>query len=130
MVIFLIMALLPGIDFSFRFKALFFILIARLITAGIFAIAYKNNNKTKKNTRVPQKADMKKKMSQQDSIAMADMAFRRMPEKVCSAMESNGEVDVSFHMLADYGQGQHAFLGGAFNQDGMTSLRNRTLRSH
>ena len=32
-------------------------------------------------------------------------------------MESNGEVDVSFHMLADYGQGQHAFLGGAFNQD-------------
>ena len=27
LVIFLIMALLPGIDFSFRFKALFFILI-------------------------------------------------------------------------------------------------------
>lgn len=48
LVIFLIMALLPGIDFSFRFKALFFILIIRLITAGIFAIAYKNNNKTKK----------------------------------------------------------------------------------
>ncbi len=56
------------------------------------------------------------------SIAMADMAFRRMPEKVCSAMESNGEVDQSFHMLLDYGQGQHAFAGGAFNQDGNTEV--------
>ena len=56
------------------------------------------------------------------AIAMADMVFPRMPEKLYSAMESNGEVDVSFHMLADYGQGQHAFLGGAFNQDGNTEV--------
>lgn len=51
------------------------------------------------------------------SLAMADMVFGRMPVKCHSAMESNGEVDQSFHMLLDYGQGQHAFVGGAFNQD-------------
>ena len=56
------------------------------------------------------------------SLAMADMVFGRMPEKSWSAMESNGEVDRSFHMLLDYGDGQHAFVGGAFNQDGNTEV--------
>ena len=56
------------------------------------------------------------------SLAMADMAFGRMPVKSYSAMESNGEVDQSFHMLLDYGDGQHAFVGGAFNQDGNTEV--------
>ena len=56
------------------------------------------------------------------SLAMADMVFGRMPEKTFSAMESNGEVDQSFHMLLDYGDGQHAFVGGAFNQDGNTQV--------
>lgn len=56
------------------------------------------------------------------SLAMADMVFGRMPVKSHSAMESNGEVDKSFHMLLDYGDGQHAFVGGAFNQDGNTQV--------
>ena len=56
------------------------------------------------------------------SLAMADMVFGRMPVKSYSAMESNGEVDKSFHMLLDYGDGQHAFVGGAFNQDGNTQV--------
>ena len=56
------------------------------------------------------------------SLAMADMVFGRMPERHYSAMESNGEVDKSFHMLLDYGDGQHAFVGGAFNQDGNTEV--------
>ena len=56
------------------------------------------------------------------ALAMADMAFGRMPEKTYSAMDSNGEVDQAFHMLLDYGDGQHAFVGGAFNQDGNTEL--------
>jgi dihydrodiol dehydrogenase / D-xylose 1-dehydrogenase (NADP) len=56
------------------------------------------------------------------SLAMADMVFGRMPVHSFSAMESNGEVDQSFHMLLDYGDGQHAFVGGAFNQDGNTEL--------
>lgn len=56
------------------------------------------------------------------SLAMADMVFGRMPEQSYSAMESNGEVDQSFHMLLDYGDGQHAFVGGAFNQDGNTEV--------
>ena len=51
------------------------------------------------------------------SIAMADMAFARMPVHAYSAMDFNGEVDRAFHMLLDYGEGRHAFLGGAFNQD-------------
>ena len=56
------------------------------------------------------------------SLAMADMVFGRMPVHSFSAMESNGEVDQSFHMLLDYGDGQHAFVGGAFNQDGNTEV--------
>lgn len=56
------------------------------------------------------------------SIAMADMVFPRMPEKMFTAMDSNGEVDKAFHMLLDYGEGRHAFLGGAFNQDADTTV--------
>lgn len=48
LVIFLIMAFLPGIDFSFRFRALLTVLVLRLIVAGIFALAYRSNEKTKK----------------------------------------------------------------------------------
>ena len=51
------------------------------------------------------------------SIAMADMVFPQMPEKMFTAMDSNGEVDQSFRMLLDYGEGQMALVGGAFNQD-------------
>lgn len=51
------------------------------------------------------------------SVAMADMAFPRVPERILSAMDSNGEVDQSFRMLLDYGEGQMALVGGAFNQD-------------
>ncbi len=56
------------------------------------------------------------------SIAMADMVFPQMPEKMFTAMDSNGEVDKAFHMLLDYGEGRHAFLGGAFNQDADTTV--------
>ena len=48
LVIFLIMAFLPGIDFSFRFRALLTVLVLRLIVAGIFMLAYRSNEKTKK----------------------------------------------------------------------------------
>ena len=51
------------------------------------------------------------------SVAMADMVFPQMPEQVLSVMRSNGEVDQSFRMLMDYGEGQVALVGGAFNQD-------------
>ena len=47
-VLFLLMALLPGVDFGFRFKMLFMILILRLIVAGIFALINRKNDKTKK----------------------------------------------------------------------------------
>ena len=56
------------------------------------------------------------------ALAMADMVFGRLPEKSFSAMDSNGEVDQAFHMLLDYGEGRHAFLGGAFNQDADTTV--------
>lgn len=49
------------------------------------------------------------------SLAMADMVFHKKPDNVSSVMKSNGEVDESFHMLMDYGEGKAAFLGGAFN---------------
>lgn len=50
------------------------------------------------------------------SLGMAYMVFPEGPEAVYSTMKSNGEVDESFHMLLDYGDGKAAFLGGAFNQ--------------
>ena len=52
------------------------------------------------------------------ALAMAQMVFPEMPEKVYTTMKSNGEVDESFHMLASYGEGRAAFLSGAFNQVG------------
>lgn len=51
------------------------------------------------------------------SIAMADMVFPKMPVRSLTAMDSNGEVDKSFRLLLDYGEGQVALVGGAFNQD-------------
>ena len=48
LVIFLVMVFLPGIDLGFRFKALFTILIIRLVTAGLFALIYRKNDKRKK----------------------------------------------------------------------------------
>ena len=51
-VIFLVMVLLPGIDLGFRFKALFTVLVLRLITAGLFTLAYRRNDKTKKKSAI------------------------------------------------------------------------------
>lgn len=48
LVIFLVMVFLPGIDLGFRFKALFTVLILRLLTAGLFALLYRKNDKIKK----------------------------------------------------------------------------------
>lgn len=50
------------------------------------------------------------------ALAMAYMAFSEGPQKVHTVMKSNGEVDESFHMLLEYGDGKAAFLSGAFNQ--------------
>ncbi len=47
-VIYLIMMVLPGIDFSFRFKGLFILLIIRLIVSGIVFLASRKNEKNKK----------------------------------------------------------------------------------
>lgn len=54
------------------------------------------------------------------SVAMADLAFQRPPVRAFSAMRSNGEVDQAFRLLLDYGEGQMALLGGAFDQDSDT----------
>ncbi|WP_026527657.1 alpha/beta hydrolase family protein [Butyrivibrio sp. VCD2006] len=49
LLIYLAMILLPGIDFSFRFKGLFIILIIRIVVAGIIALlTRKNENKKSK----------------------------------------------------------------------------------
>lgn len=50
------------------------------------------------------------------SLAMAFMVFPEGPKDIYSVMKSNGEVDESFHMLADYGEGKAAFLSGTFNR--------------
>lgn len=50
------------------------------------------------------------------SLAMAFMVFPQEPENIYSTMKSNGEVDESFHMLLEYGEGKAAFVSGAFNQ--------------
>lgn len=52
------------------------------------------------------------------SLAMAFMVFPEEPQKVYHTMKSNGEVDEAFRMLLDYGDGNAAFVGGAFNQIG------------
>lgn len=50
------------------------------------------------------------------SLAMAYLVFPEGPEKVCSNMKFNGEVDESFQMLLTYSEGRTALLSGAFNQ--------------
>ncbi len=50
------------------------------------------------------------------SLAMANLAFPGRTESICSIMRSNGEVDSSFRMLLDYGDGKSALVGGAFDQ--------------
>lgn len=50
--IYLVMILLPGIDFSFRFKGLFFILIIRSIVAAILALINRRNEKNKKKVAI------------------------------------------------------------------------------
>ena len=51
------------------------------------------------------------------SLGVANMVFPGAPEKVMSAMHSNGEVDDACRLLLDYGNGRTAFAGGAFNQN-------------
>lgn len=50
------------------------------------------------------------------SLAMADMVFGRMPQKVVSTMTSNGQVDCASQLLLDYGDGQTAIISGAFDR--------------
>lgn len=52
LVLFLLMVFLPGIDLGFRFKALFTILVIRLAVAGLFAVLYRKNDKTKKRSAI------------------------------------------------------------------------------
>ena len=54
------------------------------------------------------------------SLAMAGLAFPEVPERIFTAVKTNGEVDHCFRMLADYGEGRTALLGGAFDQAGET----------
>ena len=46
--IYLVMMILPGIDFSFRFKGLFFVLLIRIFIGGFFFLVYRNSEKRKK----------------------------------------------------------------------------------
>jgi dienelactone hydrolase len=50
--IYLVMIILPGIDFSFRFKGLFFILFIRSLVAGILALINRKNEKIKKKVPI------------------------------------------------------------------------------
>lgn len=50
------------------------------------------------------------------SLAMAYMVFPGKIQNVYSTMKSNGEVDESFRMLLEYGEGETAVVGGSFNQ--------------
>ena len=51
------------------------------------------------------------------SLAVANMAFPGVPQRLSSTMHSNGEVDDACRLLLDYGDGKTAFAGGAFNQN-------------
>ena len=51
------------------------------------------------------------------SLAVANMAFPGVPQKISSTMHSNGEVDDACRLLLDYGDGKTAFASGAFNQN-------------
>ena len=48
LLIYLAMILLPGIDFSFRFKGLFIVLVIRTIVAAVLMLIYRRNENTKK----------------------------------------------------------------------------------
>ncbi len=51
-IIYLLMMGLPGIDFSFRFKGLFFLLVIRLIVSGIVFLVSRKNGKSKKTVAI------------------------------------------------------------------------------
>ena len=51
-IVYLLMILLPGIDFSFRFKALAVILVIRILFAALFAVLNRRNGKTKKKAAI------------------------------------------------------------------------------
>ncbi len=51
-IVFFAMVLLPGIDTSFRFAGLIFMLILRLVVSGIFFLANRRNSKPKKKAPV------------------------------------------------------------------------------
>lgn len=50
LIIYLLMILLPGIDFSFRFKGLFLVLLIRVLVAGIKALINRHNEVVKKKS--------------------------------------------------------------------------------
>ncbi|MBR4759457.1 MAG: hypothetical protein IK078_04835, partial [Lachnospiraceae bacterium] len=50
--VFVMMALLPGIDFSFRFKGLMAILALRIVVSAIFLAANRKNDKDKKKVPI------------------------------------------------------------------------------
>lgn len=52
LIISLLMVFLPGIDFSFRFKGLFIILVIRIAIAGLFAFINRHNDKLKKKAAI------------------------------------------------------------------------------
>ena len=52
LVIYLVMMFLPGIDFSFRFKALALILVLRAVVGAFFAAVNRNNENTRKKAAV------------------------------------------------------------------------------
>ncbi|MBQ7614783.1 MAG: dienelactone hydrolase family protein [Butyrivibrio sp.] len=51
-IIYLVMILLPGIDFSFRFKGLFLVLVIRIAAAGILALVNRHNENIKKKAAI------------------------------------------------------------------------------
>ena len=50
--VYLLMVLLPGIDFSFRFKGLLFMLIVRIVFSGIFFLIFRKSEKQKKKAAI------------------------------------------------------------------------------
>ena len=52
LVVFFAMVLLPGIDTSFRFAGLIFMLVLRLVVSGIFWLANRKSSKTKKKAAI------------------------------------------------------------------------------
>ncbi len=52
LLIYLLMILLPGIDFSFRFKALFVVLVIRIAVAGMLMFINRHNDNIKKKAAI------------------------------------------------------------------------------